>query len=274
MIEPMLCRSTRAVPAGSGWRAEPKYDGWRMLFAVDSGEVRVWTRRGRPHHGRLPYIEEQLCERVPDDTILDGEIVALCERPGGGVACDFEALMPIFAADGPHHPAPGDSGLYLIAFDLIRFAGSDLRTRPWNERRAMLERLLSQRSANVSLAPGAAATRTAHEGHLASGMEGTVFKREDSAYRSGERGWLKLKSRHRREVTVGWARVHRKGEVRVGCRDAETAAELGHAVVWNGALRTDLADDPAALEGRRATVEFTSLTPRGRMREARIVATG
>ena len=36
------------LPAGGGWRYEPKWDGFRGVLENDGGELALWSRNGRP----------------------------------------------------------------------------------------------------------------------------------------------------------------------------------------------------------------------------------
>ena len=40
VIEPMLARLTRELPAGEGWAFEHKWDGYRALLYADRGRLR------------------------------------------------------------------------------------------------------------------------------------------------------------------------------------------------------------------------------------------
>lgn len=43
---PMLLSTARDWRGGDGWALEPKWDGFRMVAAVNGGRVRCWSRRG------------------------------------------------------------------------------------------------------------------------------------------------------------------------------------------------------------------------------------
>jgi bifunctional non-homologous end joining protein LigD len=60
------------VPAGRGWRFEPKLDGFRCLTCTHGGRFRAVSRRGWDMSGLLPWLGRLL----PPDVQLDGELVA------------------------------------------------------------------------------------------------------------------------------------------------------------------------------------------------------
>ena len=61
-ISPMLATPGRALPEGSGWVLEPKWDGWRALAHVTPNGPRIFTRHGKGHHRRLPALNAALAE--------------------------------------------------------------------------------------------------------------------------------------------------------------------------------------------------------------------
>ena len=109
-----------------------------------------------------------------DDALLDGEAVVF--RPDGH--SDFVALRT--KAGGEHAS--------LVAFDLLRLDGDDLRQRPLEERREALLKLVAGvdgiRFSEAVTADGAIV--------FAMGLEGIVSKRASSLDRSGTtRNWLR-----------------------------------------------------------------------------------
>ena len=75
-IEPMYARLVNELPEGKEWLYEVKFDGYRCLAGRDGKGVILWSRRGNLFTTQFPHIA-QACERLPPNTLLDGEIVAL-----------------------------------------------------------------------------------------------------------------------------------------------------------------------------------------------------
>jgi ATP-dependent DNA ligase len=72
--------SLRAAARGSGdWKYELKLDGYRAIGAKTGGRVQLWSRNGRDFRRRFPTIAEAL-DQLPDETVIDGEIVTLDEN--------------------------------------------------------------------------------------------------------------------------------------------------------------------------------------------------
>ena len=74
----MYARLVNALPEGKEWLYEVKFDGYRCLAGRDGKGVTLWSRRGNLSTTQFPHIA-QACDRLPADTLLDGEIVALDE---------------------------------------------------------------------------------------------------------------------------------------------------------------------------------------------------
>ena len=75
-VEPMDCLPVSKLPEGSKWLWELKLDGYRAIGVKSAGKVRLYSRNSKPFDKKFAYIAEALSE-LPDDTTVDGEIVAL-----------------------------------------------------------------------------------------------------------------------------------------------------------------------------------------------------
>jgi len=88
----------------------------------------------------------------------------------------------------------GGAQASLVAFDLLRLNGDDLRLRPLEKRREALLRLIAKRRADGIVFSEALAAEGAMVFAKACelGLEGVVSKRAGSFYKSGKsRNWLK-----------------------------------------------------------------------------------
>jgi bifunctional non-homologous end joining protein LigD len=170
-------------PTGPGWLHEVKHDGFRILARKKSERIQIWTRRGADFTDRFVRIVEAFRALVEDEALIDGEAVVL--RSDG--RSDFGALLT----------TRGQAQAALVAFDLLRLEGDDLRHRPLVKRREALARLIA----------GAGGAQILYSDEVASegtvvfakacelGLEGIVSKRAGSPYESGpSRNWLKTKN--------------------------------------------------------------------------------
>jgi bifunctional non-homologous end joining protein LigD len=165
-----------------------KYDGYRGLAAISGGKVAFITRNALDLTQRFPEIASALSRITVGEAVLDGEVVATDAK---GIS-HFQQLM---AAGAERHYA---------AFDLLWLEGEDLRARPLEERRDLLESVLAGTPPPIQLAERldvsvdevmALAKRR--------GLEGVIAKLRGSPYASGRSSdWLKLKVTQSQEVAV------------------------------------------------------------------------
>ena len=104
-IEPMYALAVKNLPAGKDWLYEVKFDGYRCLAGKRNDGVTLWSRRGNLFTAQFPRIAVA-CQRLPPDTLLDGEIVAVDES--GRIS--FNLLQ--------HHRSQAQALLF-YAFDVL-----------------------------------------------------------------------------------------------------------------------------------------------------------
>jgi bifunctional non-homologous end joining protein LigD len=75
-IEPMLLLRTDRLPEGSAWQYELKFDGYRAIAIKNGGKVELRSRNDNDFTLRYRGIVKALAS-MPDETIIDGEVVAL-----------------------------------------------------------------------------------------------------------------------------------------------------------------------------------------------------
>lgn len=189
VFPPMLATLTSEAPrAESGWLYELKYDGFRAIAAVTDGEVAMLSRNELDLAGRFPRVAATLAKLKEREIVLDGEIVVLD------------------ANDVPRFQLLQQGGNErLIVFDVLWRNGEDLRSRPYTERRKILEKL--KLPAGVFVAQTLAMSgEEALQLAAKHGWEGIIAKRASSKY-EGRRSkeWLKVKALQQQElVIVGW----------------------------------------------------------------------
>jgi bifunctional non-homologous end joining protein LigD len=192
-VVPMLAKLTDHLPSTGDWLYELKLDGYRALVMKKRGRVTVFSRRGNELNARFPKISEAF-EFLPDETIIDGELVALDDegRPS------FSALQ---------HFRPSRTSLYFYVFDLLAYQGKDLRKLPLSQRRVLLEEHVLRGMVDpVRLSVVfASSPRKLIAAAKNAGLEGVIAKRADSKYESGERSgaWLKYKTNKGQELVIG-----------------------------------------------------------------------
>ncbi len=192
----MKALGTDQVPADGHWLCEIKYDGYRAIAVLRRGRAELWSRTRKAMTDDYPEIVTELGRIKCRSAVLDGEIVALDAKGRSR----FQLLQGRDLAAG-QRPV-----IACYVFDLLQQDGRDLRTRPIEERKAMLAALLNGRSRVVQLSPTFEAT-PADLLHSArrQGLEGIVAKRPGSPYEAGRRSgaWLKCKVLGEQEMVIG-----------------------------------------------------------------------
>jgi len=180
-----------AVPAGSGWLHEVKYDGYRALIAVAGSTVKAYTRSGLDWSDRFAPVVKAIAALGLPSALIDGEIVALDSegRPS------FSALQAALK-DG------GD--LHYFAFDLLAADGEDLTRLGNAARKARLAALIADAKPPIHYADHIETSGEALFDQLCgAGYEGIMSKRADAPYRgSRTRNWLKTKCTRRQEFVI------------------------------------------------------------------------
>ena len=220
---PMLAVLAKDTPApGSQYVYEVKYDGYRALAAVSGGKVSVRSRNDLDFGTRFPWVLPALSQIVVGEAVLDGELVAL---DAAGVS-RFQKLGD-----------PTAEHRYIV-FDLLWLDGEDLRSRPLEERRELLESVMANTRPPLELAQR---VRGDEETALAEAKrrswEGLLAKRRGSPYvgtRSAD--WLKLKVLGTDELVIaGWTPIS-NGAAEIGA--LLVAARRGSRFVYAGKVGT------------------------------------
>ncbi|HEY7403888.1 MAG TPA: DNA ligase D [Candidatus Angelobacter sp.] len=191
-LEPMLATLVTAIPPGTDWLYEVKWDGYRALCFVGEGKVRMFSRRGNNLNKQFAPIAEALQQCVKADTaIIDGEVVALDEkgRPSFQHLQNYTGFGTKPALKGVAPPP-----LNFFAFDLLYLNGYDLRKAALIDRRQLLASILlpseSVRYSDHFAGKGEELLTAVR----AQGLEGIIAKQAQSRYESRRsNAWLKIK---------------------------------------------------------------------------------
>ncbi|HEV8645499.1 MAG TPA: non-homologous end-joining DNA ligase, partial [Burkholderiales bacterium] len=201
-LAPMLAEIGDAPFNHGEWMWEPKLDGYRVLAFIDERGVRLRSRRGLELAAAFPGLAAELGKQAVRGMILDGEIVAF----DAGGKPSFAALQNRVQLKTEQEIAAADrtSPAVFYCFDLLYFAGIDLRKAPYRERRRYLAQCLLP-SPLAQLVHASEDGIALHAAALASGFEGVIGKRKDSRYEAGRRSpsWLKIKPTQSADFVVG-----------------------------------------------------------------------
>jgi bifunctional non-homologous end joining protein LigD len=192
---PMLAVLSKGTPAPADrYVYEVKYDGYRALASISGGKVSIRSRNDLDFAARFPWVVPALSQIVVGEAVLDGELVALDDA---GVS----RFQKLGEASADHRYA---------VFDLLWLDGEDLRSRPLEERRELLESVMANTRPPLELAQRVGGDE---ESALAEakrgGWEGLLAKLRGSPYvgtRSAD--WLKLKVLGTDELVIaGWTPI-------------------------------------------------------------------
>ncbi|UUU37689.1 ATP-dependent DNA ligase [Streptomyces sp. NBC_00162] len=163
------------------------------------------TRRGSLVQDRFPDLVAA-AEQLPDGLVLDGELVVWDTAAG---RLSFEALQRRAAARGRTAAAlAAKTPAFFIAFERPPARGTELLTRPYHERRRILDLFdTHQLSAPWTLCPMTTDIAKAREWLEAwtdvSGVEGILVKGTNQRYLPGSRAWYKIRRRDSTEAIIG-----------------------------------------------------------------------
>jgi len=279
---PMLARLATPEEASEATHLfEVKYDGFRAIAALSGSGLSFKSRNGNDLSGRFPGLADELRRlRVPE-AVIDGEVVALDKKGRSS----FQLLQ---------NQSGGD--LRFVAFDLLWLDGHDLRDKPLEARRELLESLFSgvkpplQLSERLDL-PRDRALKEAQR----RGWEGLIAKKKSSPYVGARSGhWLKLKVIAGQEVVIlGFLPIRNEhsakeiGALLVGVRGPDGYHDVGKVGTgFDTKMRYQLrellerirVDKPVAVDAKKrpgavwvqpkyvAQVHFTEWTNDGRLR--------
>jgi len=242
-----------------------------VLADVDDGRLALLSRNGNDVTTSFPELGILAGPGMPDDMMLDGEVVSLVSGlPSFSALAERMHVSDVRRARRLAAKAP----VTFIVFDLLRLHGVDLTSRPMAERRSALERV-GLGGTSVQVPPTYDDGAALQVATLEQGLEGIVSKRLSSTYNPGRRSTDWLKFAHRMSISVvigGWrletGSAHRLGAVLVGTPTPQGLLYLGR--VGSGlagkeqervlaALR-DLTDDSSPFADEIPTVDALGTT--------------
>jgi bifunctional non-homologous end joining protein LigD len=191
-LTPMLAVLGNAIPSGTDWLYEVKWDGYRALCFIAEGKLRMVSRRGTRLDKQFAAIAEALLPAVKAETaIIDGEIVALDENGKPS----FQHLQNLTGfGTKPALKGVAPPPLNFFAFDLLYLNGYDLRKAALIDRRQLLSSILLPSDMVRYSDHFAGKGEELLEAVRAQGLEGIIAKQAQSRYESRRSNcWIKLK---------------------------------------------------------------------------------
>lgn len=190
-LEPMLATLGNAVPSGSDWLYEVKWDGYRALCFVEGGKVRMVSRRGTKLDKQFATVAIALTQSVKaDKAIIDGEVVALDDNGNPS----FQRLQNLTGFGIKPAVKGAAPVLNFFAFDLLYLNGYDLRKAALIDRRQLLMSILLPSDVVRYSEHFAGKGDELLKAVQAKGLEGIIAKQAQSRYESKRSAsWIKIK---------------------------------------------------------------------------------
>jgi DNA ligase D-like protein (predicted ligase) len=155
------------------------------------GTVTLYSRRGNILNRKFPYIATAL-EKLPDETVIDGELVALDDDGRS----NFNLLQNFRSAKAHIH---------FYAFDILALKGKQITDLPLADRRAVLSKTLPKNQHIDLSVVGHGSAKDMLQFVKKHQLEGVVGKRSDSVYQPGKRSglWVKYRISLGQEFVIG-----------------------------------------------------------------------
>ncbi len=188
--------TVEALGARELWLAEWKWDGIRGQIVRRRGECTLWSRGEEIITARFPEITAA-ASRVPDGTVIDGEVVAWRDDR----VLPFAQLQQRIGRVKMTAKILNDIPARFIAYDLLELQGEDIRPQPLRHRRGELAAIVQQLGGQIiqlsPQIPEASWQELAEQRQQARArdVEGIMLKNWESHYGTGrQRGsWWKWK---------------------------------------------------------------------------------
>jgi ATP-dependent DNA ligase len=214
-VAPMLAKAVADIPDDHLY--EPKWDGFRSIVFRDHDQVIIGSRNERPMTRYFPELVVAIKASLPDRCVVDGEIVVAGPDQQG---LDFWALQQrVHPADSRVRMLAEQTPASFIAFDLLALDDVDYMPRPFEERRAALDRTLASATPPIHLTPITRDRELAarwFELFEGAGLDGLIAKQADLTYQPNKRVMAKVKHERTADCVVAGYRVHKSGPGAIG----------------------------------------------------------
>lgn len=259
-ITPMLAKASPRVPEASvstRYSYEPKWDGFRVVLVKDGESVELESRGSKPLTRYFPELVQAASEQLPDQCVLDGEIVVRTGSPGAQ-RLSFEALgQRIHPAASRITKLSVQTPAEIVFFDCLWAGGESLMDEPFSVRREALVDALADLPEDspfhvTRVTDDPATAQHWFEEFEGAGLDGVIAKDLAGTYQPGKRAMLKIKhSRTCDAVLLGY-RIHKSGKgvgsLLLGLYDSEgNLRNVGGILAFTAKRREELIDELAGL---------------------------
>jgi ATP-dependent DNA ligase len=253
------------------WYVELKYDGARQFLLQESGNTKLLNKRGKNKTRHFPEVTKKICN-LPDNTVLDGEIVTTDElHPHGNknVLQKRDGGKPVLRKKGKknfkqkmklnQYPAK------FVAFDILRYRDRNMRDVEIEERREKLRETVDQLADCVMISQRFDTFSEGWSRVEEDKMEGLILKKPETSYPEGRTSkWRKVKNIQDTILTCSDYEEHSRGVTVIG----EDEHSDNHRFTVNGVVSDKVKEK---LEKGEAEIEVSYLerSKNGKLREPR-----
>ncbi|MFY8021226.1 MAG: ATP-dependent DNA ligase [Bacteroidia bacterium] len=179
------------------WIAEYKWDGIRVQLIKRSNSWFLWSRGEELINHSFPEIEI-LCNALPTDCVIDGELLAIDTE---NKIQNFNTLQKRLGRKKPSKKILQDIPVCIYAYDLLECDSVDLRQFDLESRRSKLQEIVQKTRTNLLKFSDSISFQNLDELKekrvlaRAIGSEGLMLKRKESVYQTGRKkgDWFKWK---------------------------------------------------------------------------------
>jgi DNA ligase-1 len=178
------------------WQAEWKWDGIRIQLIKRNDLAFLWSRGEELISENFPEIIAE-ASHLPNGTVIDGELLAFKNQE----ALPFNLLQKRITRKKPSSKMIEACPCAIIAYDVLEYAGADIRAQSLLQRRIVLEQVIAEKGLGLIQVSPVLETENwevlaqLREESRLQKAEGLMLKRKSSSYQSGrKRGdWWKWK---------------------------------------------------------------------------------
>ncbi|MFS0643831.1 ATP-dependent DNA ligase [Siminovitchia sp. 179-K 8D1 HS] len=181
-ISPMLLHKSNLPFDDDSWITELKLDGFRCIWTKFNGKVKIYTRHNNEITAMFPELHTLA---IPDNTILDGEIV-VTDHQGKP---NFEYVMERFKSKKSQHR------ITFCVFDIVYLNKDNLCKLPLIERKEIIDSLIAEDTQLLTKVSWLNGNGVAYFDLIKQyDLEGIVLKKSNSTYQINRRSqdWIKI----------------------------------------------------------------------------------
>lgn len=200
-VSPMLLHKSEQPFNDSSYITELKLDGIRLTLSKFNGITKLYTRHKNEVTSKFP---ELLILDIPDNTILDGEII-VTDNQGKP---DFEAMMERFMSRN------SESRISYVVFDVIYYKNEKVTNHSLLERKEILNQIIKIDTTLLTKTKWVESNGIAYFDLVKQQeLEGIVLKKSNSTYQIDKRSydWLKVINYHYETVNISGLRKDKFG---------------------------------------------------------------